>query len=33
MEMPKQIDVKMTKLQNKHEHGRTRNCPIEQIIQ
>ena len=33
MEMPKQIDLKMTKLQNKHGHGRTRKCLIEQSIQ
>ena len=28
MTMPKQIDVKATKPQNKHGHGRTRQCPI-----
>ena len=26
--MPKQIDVKVTKPQNKHEQGRTWKCPI-----
>ena len=26
--MPKQIDVKVTKPQNKHRHGGTRKCPI-----
>ena len=26
--MPKQIDVKVTKLQNKHGQGTTRKCPI-----
>ena len=28
MTMPKQIDVKVTKPQNKHGQGRTRKCPI-----
>ena len=28
MKMPKQIDVKVTKPQNKHGHGRTWKCPI-----
>ena len=30
--MPKQIDVKVTKPQNKHGHGRTRKCPFEMWI-
>ena len=29
--MPKQIDVKVTKPQNKHGHGRTRKCHIENL--
>ena len=29
--MPKQIDVKVTKPQNKHGQGRTRKCPIERV--
>ena len=29
--MPKQIDVKVTKPQNKHGQGRTRKCPIMNI--
>ena len=28
MTMPKQIDVKVTKTQNKHGQGRTRKCPV-----
>ena len=28
MSIPKQIDVKATKPQNKHRQGRTRKCPI-----
>ena len=28
--MPKQIDVKAAKPQNKHGQGRTRKCPIKQ---
>ena len=28
MMMPKQIDIKVTKPQNKHGHGRIRKCPI-----
>ena len=28
MTMPKQINVKVTKQQNKHGHGSTRKCPI-----
>ena len=31
MAMPKQIDVKVTKPQNKNGHGRTRKCPIAGI--
>ena len=29
--MPKQIDVKVSKPQNKHGHRRTRKCPIENL--
>ena len=32
MTMPKQIDVKVTKPQNKNGHGRTRKCPIAGIL-
>ena len=32
MTMPKQIDVKVTKPQNKHGQGRTRKCPIDVTI-
>ena len=32
MVMPKQIDVKVTKPQNKNGHGRTRKCPIAGIL-
>ena len=28
MTMPKQIDVRVTKPQNKHGHGRNRKCSI-----
>ena len=31
MTMPKRIDVKVTKPQNKNGHGRTRKCPIAGI--
>ena len=30
--MSKRIDVKATKPQNKHGHGRTRKCPFEMCI-
>ena len=29
--MPKQIDVKVSKPQNKHGHRRTLKCPIENL--
>ena len=29
--MPKQIDVEVSKPQNKHGHRRTRKCPIENL--
>ena len=31
MTMPKQIDIKVTKPQNKHGQGRTRKCPVGNI--
>ena len=33
MTMPKQIDVKVTKRQNKHGHGSTGKCPISLFLE